>query len=330
MPRDPYRPYRYALIFGLCLTLFSAFVLLDAFVLPHAISPQASLETSAPTPPPTQTATPEPTVTPLSTPEPTPSPSPSPTPVPVVITDTHYSDGNISIDISVLRAYGSDLYIADIVLSQPGQIRTAFAKGTYGLNITAKTSVMAEENNALFAINGDYYGARKTGYVIRDGVLYRDSVRSDAKRGDLALFEDGSLGVFYETEVSAQQIADMGVTQVFAFGPVLIDNGAIVVKESGNGVKGADVHNPRTAIGMVEPLHYIALTCDGRTDDSPGLTVYQLAQVLLEHGCTVAYNLDGGGSATMWFNGALVNHPTTNGTKFGERHISDIVYIPFP
>ena len=44
-------------------------------------------------------------------------------------------------------------------------------------------------------------------------------------------------------------------------------------------------------------------------------------------GCTEAYNLDGGGSTTMYFNGQVVNQPTTNGNTIKERAVSDIVYI---
>ena len=85
--------------------------------------------------------------------------------------------------------------------------------------------------------------------------------------------------------------------------------------------------NPRTAIGMITPLHYIMAVSDGRTDASTGLTLYQLAGVMKDMGCVTAYNLDGGGSSTMWFNGEVVNQPTSYGSKISERAVSDIVYI---
>lgn len=84
--------------------------------------------------------------------------------------------------------------------------------------------------------------------------------------------------------------------------------------------------NPRTAIGMVEPLHYVIIVGDGRTNTSKGLTLYQLAQALAYEGCRVGYNLDGGGSTTLWFNGEVINYPTQNGS-YKERGVSDIVYI---
>ena len=84
--------------------------------------------------------------------------------------------------------------------------------------------------------------------------------------------------------------------------------------------------NPRTAIGMVEPLHYILLVSDGRTTESAGLTLFELAEVMQGLGCETAYNLDGGGSSTMWFMGEIINVPTS-GWGVGERRVSDIVYI---
>ena len=49
--------------------------------------------------------------------------------------------------------------------------------------------------------------------------------------------------------------------------------------------------------------------------------------LMKELGCVTAYNLDGGGSSTLWFNGRVLNRPTTYGDTIEERSISDIVYI---
>ena len=68
---------------------------------------------------------------------------------------------------------------------------------------------------------------------------------------------------------------------------------------------------------------------DGRTDRSAGLTLYQLAGFLQSLGATTAYNLDGGGSSTMYFNGRVINEPVNHGSTVSERSISDIVYIGY-
>lgn len=86
--------------------------------------------------------------------------------------------------------------------------------------------------------------------------------------------------------------------------------------------------NPRTAIGQIDDLHYIMIVADGRTSESEGLSLYELAKVMQDYHCQTAYNLDGGGSSTMYFNGEIVNNPT-NGRSHGERSVSDIVYIGY-
>ena len=91
----------------------------------------------------------------------------------------------------------------------------------------------------------------------------------------------------------------------------------------------AKASNPRTAIGMIDELHYVFVVSDGRTDESKGLSLYQLAQFMQGLDTKIAYNLDGGGSSTMYFNGEIVNNPTTSGNSIKERSVSDIVYIGY-
>lgn len=239
------------------------------------------------------------------------------------ITGTTYHDKNIDITLTTLRVADTDVYVAEVQLASADALRTAMAQNTFGTNITQTTSALAQENGAVLAINGDFYGANSTGYVIKNGVLYRESTRGSA---DLVLYADGSFGIAEEASVTAQQLLADGVQQLFAFGPVLVEDGQCAVS-TGAEVSKAMTNNPRTAIGIVEPLHYIFVVSDGRTQQSTGLTLYQLAQVMQQAGCTTAYNLDGGGSSTMVFNGSVVNNPTTNGKKITERAVSDIVYI---
>ena len=85
--------------------------------------------------------------------------------------------------------------------------------------------------------------------------------------------------------------------------------------------------NPRTAIGLIDNNHYLFVVSDGRTQESEGLSLYQLAQFMKSLGAKTAYNLDGGGSSTMVFQGSLINKPTTSGRDIRERKVSDIVYI---
>ena len=236
--------------------------------------------------------------------------------------------GEDDVDISVREITVSDtqVYVADIYLSDPMDLMTAVADDTFGRNVTAKTSVIAEENSAVLAINGDYYGFRDAGYVMRNGYLYRSTPRSGSGNEDLVMYADGTMEIIDESEVSAEELAQNGAVQIFSFGPGLISDGEVTV-DPNTEVDQSRRSNPRTAIGMIEPGHYVMVVSDGRTSESEGLTLYELAGVMENLGCTVAYNLDGGGSTTMYYNGEVINNPTTNGNRIKERKVSDIVYI---
>ena len=240
------------------------------------------------------------------------------------VTDTSYEDENISVTVTTLRKYDTDIYIADIVISSPKYLKTALAKGLFGKNVTETVSAMAEDNGAVIAVNGDFYGARSGGYVIRNGVLLRDTAVKGQE--DLVIYHDGSFEIICEDDVTGEELLDKGAVQVLSFGPGLIEDGEISV-DADDEVGKAMASNPRTAVGMIDSLHYVFIVSDGRTDKSSGLTLMELAEVMESLGCVSAYNLDGGGSSTMVFMGEVVNNPTTGGSRIKERSVSDIVYI---
>lgn len=323
----------YALLFSLALVALTGFVLLDTFVLPHAVTAVAtttavSEETVQTVQSDTQTAAQTTAVSTASSAqqsaaEKTATEAASDE---VIVTDDIYSGNGISIAISTVRTSDTTAYVADVQLTSATSLKTALAQNTFGNNITQTTSEMAAANSAILAINGDYYGANKRGYVIKNGVLYRDTVRQGDDTEDLAIYADGSFAIIDETEITAQALLDSGVVQLLSFGPTLIENGTIQVSSSDE-VSRAKTSNPRTAIGIIDNLHYIIVVADGRTSESDGLSLLELAQLMESYGCTTAYNLDGGGSSTMVFNGTVINQPTTNGNDITERSVSDIVYI---
>ena len=234
-----------------------------------------------------------------------------------------YSDSKSKITVTQYRAYDSNIYVADVEVTDGTSILSAFANNTYGRNITDTTSDMAEENNAVLAINGDYYGARQSGYVIRNGVVYRSQ---GSNREDMVISKDGSLSFISESDTTTDSLLQKQAWQVLSFGPVLVENGQVAVSENDE-VGMAMASNPRTAIGTVAKNHYLFVVSDGRTSESAGLSLYELANFMKSLGATNVYNLDGGGSSTMVFQGEVVNNPTTNGNKISERAVSDILYI---
>ena len=196
---------------------------------------------------------------------------------------------------------------------------------TYGRNVKAKTSTTAQSVNAVLAVNGDYYGARDAGYVIRNGQLLR-SDSQDANQEDLVIYQDGSFEIIREGDITVQELLNKGAVQVLSFGPALIENSQVAV-DSADEVGKAMASNPRTAIGIIDDKHYVLVVSDGRTNESKGLSLKELADFMKELKVTTAYNLDGGGSSTMYFNGQIINKPTTNGHNIEEREVSDIVYL---
>lgn len=234
-----------------------------------------------------------------------------------------YSDSKSKITVTQYRAYDSNIYVADVEVTDGTSILSAFANNTYGRNITDTTSDMAEENNAVLAINGDYYGARQSGYVIRNGVVYRNQ---GSNGEDMVISKDGTLSFISESDTTTDSLIQKQAWQVLSFGPVLVESGQIAVTENDE-VGMAMASNPRTAIGTVAKNHYLFVVSDGRTSESAGLSLYELANFMKSLGATNVYNLDGGGSSTMVFQGEVVNNPTTNGNKISERAVSDILYI---
>ena len=240
-----------------------------------------------------------------------------------VITSDSYQDENIAIQIETVNENGVVYYVADIQLNSIEYLKTAFAQNAFGKNITQTTSSMAQSNNAILAINGDYYGFRDTGLIIRNGVVYRDKARAYPDDQALLIQSDGSFSLVEEGGANADALIASGVLQSLSFGPVLVKDGEIQSCQTSFVSAKA---NPRTAIGIIAPLHYLIVVVDGRTSASSGMTLKQLAQVFVDRGATLAYNLDGGGSSTLWFNGKVINNPT-DGRTDGERKVSDILYI---
>ena len=184
-------------VFLCALLAFTAYVLLDTFVIvrrietaaePQAVSARVDSQTD--TPAAAQLA----------------APAEENNAAVTVLTENSYSDGSMSIVITEERVGDTAVYVADVLLASADQLKTAFADNTYGRNVTDTTSGIAESVGAVLAINGDYYGAQQSGYVIRSGVLYRSTAKKGAE--DLVIYADGSFGIIRETEITAQELLE--------------------------------------------------------------------------------------------------------------------------
>lgn len=302
------------------LTSFTAFVLLFAFVIPHGgvviedvLLTNEQINDSLDDP--NQIDTEE---------DPIEEDVPVLDPLPDILANAeilgYYENANTIITIYTFRLYDSDIYVADVFTKDATNILSALAKDTFGgRNVTETVSDMAEDKNAIFAINADYASHYDEGIVIRNGQILRSSI---SYRDAIALNYDGSVTTFSESDTSAVELQANGAWQVWSFGPILVSD-SISVSSVNDGISRNAVENPRSAFGMVSENHYMFVSVDGRTDLSDGVDVEELSDIMLELNCSDAYNFDGGGSATMWFDGEVINNPSGG----SERKVGDCVYI---
>ena len=201
----------------------------------------------------------------------------------------------------------------------------------------AKTAcrTMAVQHKAVFAITTDYYiyrigskGSKHIGVEIRNGELmyddrYANPTSAFPNMDTLAIFPDGRMETFHSYEKSGQDYLDMGAETVYSFGPYLIRDGVV----SNSALNSNDTTNPRMAIGMIEPGHYVVMLCEGRIKRSSGINLNHLAILMKERGCSLAFNLDGGRTAVMCFMGRQLNTVFPNGGSTEARSTSEILAI---
>ena len=228
----------------------------------------------------------------------------------VVLTENSYSSPDLSITVSEMNEGSLTYYVADIYVRDITCFQTALASDTYGSGFRDSIEKMAVLNNALLAVNGDYYGNTNEGVVIRNGVIYR----ANPTDCDIcALYYDGSMKVMPGSSFSMEEAIEDGAWQAWTFGPALLDSRGepITAFSSTNRIISA---NPRTAIGYYEPGHYCLVVVDGRGESS-GITLPALSRLFYDLGCSAAYNLDGGNSSIMVWGDKVINNPSGGGRE---------------
>ncbi len=231
------------------------------------------------------------------------------------------------VETTLERAYQNEMvtyplvyYVADIYITDVEQFSTAFPKGEYMQGTTGSTLFQVRDNNGIVGVNGDNYGSRSLGLVIRNGVLYRQ----DLFEGDvMVLYYDGTMEPIFYSDVNIEEIVAKSPYQAWSFGPVLLKEGQMVSDSTLPDYIRGD--NPRTAIGYYEPGHYCMVVVEGRSDDSIGADIRELAQIFYNLGCESAYNLDGGATSAMVYDDQYVNERADGG-----RHSTDTILILDP
>ena len=227
-----------------------------------------------------------------------------------------YNSANLSSDLNRKMTHGISYWVAHIRTRKASQLKSALSYGTYG-GTRQTTSSAVSSNGGIIGVNGSAfdYGSGKPsplGMCIKNGKIYGDymtsySVMAVKKDGTIYTPRQGLMG---------KDLLKEGVKDTYNFGPILIKDG-----NPQPAWAETSKFYPRTAVGMVKPNDYVLLVTD--TGVYNGLNHWDMVNIFQSYGCKYAYNLDGGGSSTLYFNGKVMNK-LIGGTQ---RPCADFLYF---
>lgn len=206
----------------------------------------------------------------------------------------------------------SDLYAA-----AGSTLYGGFADGKEKPGAAYLPAKLCRGNDAVFGITGDYinFNYNPDGVQLRRGQIYREGGPQES----FAFFPDGTMRLIDPQTTTAQELLDAGVRDSWAFGPVLVRDGAA---ENDTEHFLADGLSPRCAIGMISPYHFISVVSGWGGQ----LRIPQLTDIFLHYGTEVAYNMDGGNSTSVVFMGEMLNYVAyVANVGYGIRRLCDMV-----
>lgn len=242
--------------------------------------------------------------------------------------DYVYDDQRLSMRIKRIAEADYTYYVCDIQTSDPASAIKVGLSGDTLYGSKEHTSDIAARNGAVLAVNGDCYSFHKYGTIIRNGQLVR---ANKTTRHMLTLDTQGNLATITartgeDPKALGDRLLAEGITQAWEFGPELVRDGQASPLDASFDLLSLreNALEPRTAIGQIDAGHYFVIVVDGRSPGySDGVSLWTLQALCVKAGAQVAFNLDGGGSATLYFNGQVINKPSGG----GERSVSDIIYF---
>ncbi len=252
--------------------------------------------------------------------------TPGMTPNPDAYTEEGYQDDSITVTLETTEEEGVVWRIARVHIADASQLRTGIAGNKVTSSKTSLVSSMAAKYNAVIAISGDYFAndPAKTSFEYRMG----QKIRSKAnKRKDILIIdENGDFHTFVKSDpdkMAAEIKSEEMIVNAFTFGPALVSEGNLLTCDTQYGYNPGG-KEPRMAIGQTGPLSYVLVLAEGRNKDSEGVTHQELADFMFDLGCIEAFNLDGGNTATIVFNG---DYYQTGRSSTNERPQSDCIYF---
>ena len=192
---------------------------------------------------------------------------------------------------------------------------------------------ISRDEGFVLGFSDDFYATRMAdketvGIIIREGQIISD--KTNSKTGHhlpnldmMAQYPDGRLEVYECTEYTAQELLEKGAVNVFSFGPILLRDGEInpLLYTYYRSIE------PRHALGMIEPNHYLILSVQGRNKDSKGTMLQRVAEMMKERGVTQALNLDGGNTMALIFRGRMLNKLATFKKRNFVRTVTSLIGI---
>ena len=247
---------------------------------------------------------------------------------PANFTESSYEDETLSITVEHVWVDDARFNVAHVKIVDPSQLRTG-VEYPYGRK-NNKISTMAKAHNAVIAIGGDYFSDDSYGYVMRMQYVLPKRTNPSSKRDMLFIDANGDFHFALQSDLDPAYAElldpdhEPAIVNTFNFGPALVIDGELQAIPSYYSKYNLDGKEPRSAIGQLGPLEYLLVVVDGRdAADSKGCTAATLAQFMYDQGCLQAYNLDGGNSALMYFNGENYSQKSFN----AERAVSDFIYF---
>ncbi len=231
-----------------------------------------------------------------------------------------YEDETLSIRIETTRAYDTTIQLVYVTISDPSQIRTAMA-GRYGTTKVVYPEILAERNNAVLAVNGDFFNYHNNGYLVRQGHTYRTKAKS---LYDILIIDDqGDFHILRDPNNEMVESFEGTIINSFNFGPALIIDGEEILPP-----KRIDGGTFRKAQRMVAcqlgHLSYLFVATEGPENrGSEGLTLEEMIHFLHEMNVPLAYNLDGGSSSSVVLGGKKINGLS----NVKRRTLCDILYF---
>ena len=235
-----------------------------------------------------------------------------------------YDDGTISITIEKDVVGVTNVYFAYVTLTDVSQLRTALA-APYPSKTTRPVNVMAAEQQAVLAINGDFFSYHNKGVVVRSGQILRQ--QPESTRDTLIIDDNGDFVILTKNTVAEWKDYlehGTGCREAFCFGPALVIDGEVQTFKPGDKVScGAPTPAQRMVFCQMDTLSYMIFVCEGpEQDKKAGLTMNEVVEQLVARGVKHAYNLDGGNSATLMLGDQRINDPDH---KF--RQVGDMIYF---